>query len=46
MAILFLKTSPIGSFVRPSGFTFPTGLNASTAGGPTTVDYLVVAGGG
>ena len=46
MAILFLKTSPIGSFVRPSGFTFPTGLTQTSVAGPTTVDYLVVAGGG
>jgi hypothetical protein len=46
MSILFLKTPSTGSFVRPSGYTFPTGLNIITAAGPTSVDYLVVAGGG
>jgi hypothetical protein len=48
MSILFLKTPPIGSFVRPSGYAFPTGLFniGDAANGPTSVDYLVVAGGG
>ena len=48
MSILFLKTPSIGSFVRPSGYTFPVGLNntGNAADGPTSVDYLVVAGGG
>ena len=45
MAILFLKTSPIGSFVRPSGYTFPTGLTSGNLGTPLSVDYIVVAGG-
>ena len=31
---------------RPTGYKFPTGLNTITAEGPTTVDYLVVAGAG
>jgi hypothetical protein len=31
---------------RPTGFKFPTGLSVAVAAGPTSVDYLVVAGGG
>ena len=33
-----------GVGVRPVGFQFPTGLSASGSTGPTSVDYLVVAG--
>jgi len=45
MSIQYLKTNINGQFVRPRGFTFPTGLT-SFAVANTTVDYLVVAGGG
>ena len=30
---------------RPTGYKFPTGLTQTELGGPTLVDYLVVAGG-
>ena len=45
MAVRFLKSttaSRLNRTLRPSGYTFPAGLNAL----PLTVDYLVVAGGG
>jgi hypothetical protein len=31
--------------IRPEGYEYPVGLTGQT-GGPTSVDYLVVAGGG
>jgi hypothetical protein len=48
MSIQYLKrgTSTKGSFVRPVGYAFPTGLTSGFASGSLTVDYLVVAGGG
>ena len=46
MAIQYFGSDNNGSFVRPLSYTFPAGLNTVVAGGPTSVDYLVVAGGG
>ena len=45
MGIKFLKNNNVSAFVRPNGYSFPTGIN--TSGSPTlSVDYLIVAGGG
>jgi hypothetical protein len=55
MAVRFLKSTAATTpnrTLRPSGYTFPTGLNQTVAAanasfaGPTSVDYLVIAGGG
>ena len=49
MAVRFLKSTAATTpnrTLRPSGYTFPAGLNQTVAAGPTSVDYLVVAGGG
>ena len=49
MPISFLKSTANnnGYVVRPSGYTFPAGLNiAQAAVSVTLIDYLVVAGGG
>jgi hypothetical protein len=45
MAIEFLKADNNRQLVRPQGRTFPVGLGVATSG-PTSVDYLVIAGGG
>ena len=45
-AIKFLKNKNTGKLVRPQGRAFPVGLGVATSGGPTSVDYLVIAGGG
>ena len=45
MAVRFLKSttaSTLNRTLRPSGFTYPTGLTII----PIVSDYLVVAGGG
>jgi hypothetical protein len=44
MGIRYINAEPNLKFTRPTGFEFPTGLNATAAN--TVVDYLVVAGGG
>jgi hypothetical protein len=31
---------------RPTGYDYPTGLNITTPAGPTSIEYLIVAGGG
>ena len=51
MAVRFLKstaTTRPNRTLRPSGYTFPAGLNniGDPSNGPTSVDYLIVAGGG
>ena len=43
MPIKYAVSNPNTNFVRPTGYTFPTGLNAPPN---STVDYLVVAGAG
>ena len=45
MSILFSKNFSTGSFVRPQGYSFPTGLT-SGRGLDFTVDYLLIGGGG
>ena len=46
MGIKFLNQNITTNTVRPTGFKFPVGLTVLPGGGPDTVDYLVVAGGG
>ena len=50
MPISFLKSTANnnGYVVRPSGYTFPVGLNQTQVAsfGASSIDYLVVAGGG
>jgi hypothetical protein len=45
MSILFSKNFSTGSFVRPQGYTFPTGLT-SGRGLDFTIDYLLIGAGG
>ena len=48
MAVRFLKSttaSALNRTLRPSGYSFPTGLSVGSITNPT-VDYLIVAGGG
>ena len=44
MGIKYAVASGNKSFIRPTGYTFPAGLNLVTAAS-TSIDYLVVAGG-
>jgi len=50
MSIQYLKTKTNASFIRPTGYIFPVGLSVANNSLPvtsnTSVDYLVVAGGG
>ena len=48
MAVRFLKSTAATTpnrTLRPSGYTFPAGLNTIVAAN-TSADYLVIAGGG
>ena len=47
MPISFLNDPTLSDLIssRPIGYKFPTGIS-QLANGPTSVDYLVVAGGG
>jgi len=45
MGIKYAVASGNKSFIRPTGYTFPAGLNTLVAG-TGSIDYLVVAGGG
>lgn len=46
MGIRYINAEPNAKFTRPTGFVFPVGLTQTNAEGPTSVNYLVVAGGG
>jgi hypothetical protein len=51
MAVRFLKSTTATTpnrTLRPSGYTFPAGLNQTVFAqtGVSAIDYLVVAGGG
>ena len=44
MGIKYAVSTPTNTFVRPTGYTFPSGLNV--LGSNVSISYLVVAGGG
>jgi hypothetical protein len=48
MPVLFLKSTANGNgyVIRPTGYSYPTGLHQTQIAGPDSLDYLVVAGGG
>ena len=45
MGIKYAVATGNKSFVRPTGYGFPAGLNVTQASS-TSIDYLIVAGGG
>ena len=48
MGIKFAVATGNKSFIRPTGYTYPAGLNQTQAAvnGVSSIDYLVVGGGG
>jgi hypothetical protein len=47
MPIKYAVSNPNTIFIRPTGYTFPAGLSfIPGTGGPTSIEYLVIAGGG